>query len=93
MQTINSEGTEKRYIIAWLVLVCLTAATVAVYFLHLGNAGSIIALTIASTKAGLILLFFMNLRQEGRLVQTIFLIPLALVGAIIAFTFLDVFFR
>jgi len=90
---MNSEGTGKTYVIAWLALVCLTAATVGVYFLHLGNAGSIIALMIASTKAGLILLFFMNVRQEGRLIQSIFLIPLALVGIIIAFTFLDVFLR
>jgi cytochrome c oxidase subunit 4 len=77
----------------WLALICLTATTVWVYFLHIGHAGSIIALTIASIKAGLILFFFMQLRYAGRFIQTIFLIPLALVGVIIAVTFLDVFLR
>jgi len=93
VQTVSSEATGKTYVITWLALVCLTAATVGVFFLHLGNAGGIIALTIASVKAGLILLFFMNLRQEGRLIQAIFLIPVVLIGIIVAFTFLDVFLR
>ena len=83
----------KTYILTWLVLLGLTAATVSVYHLHLGNTGVVIALTIASLKAGLILLFFMHLRQEGRFLQGIFLIPILLIGVIIGFTFLDVWYR
>jgi cytochrome c oxidase subunit 4 len=95
VQVLSSDRSEssRKYIIVWLALICLTATTVWVYFLHIGHAGSIIALTIASIKAGLILFFFMQLRYAGRFIQTIFLIPLALVGVIIAVTFLDVLLR
>jgi|MudIll2142460700_1097286.scaffolds.fasta_scaffold78873_3 cytochrome c oxidase subunit 4 len=92
-QTPGTAGSQKAYILTWLALICLTAATVAVYFMHLGDAGAAIALTIASIKAGLILLFFMHLRQESRLLQGIFLMPLLLVWLIIGLTVLDVFYR
>jgi cytochrome c oxidase subunit 4 len=81
------------YILTWVLLLGLTATTVAVYHLHLGNTGAVIALMIASFKAGLILLFFMHLLQEGRFLQGIFLIPVVLIGVIIGFTFLDVWYR
>ena len=81
------------YIVIWLALLCLTAATVTVYYLHLGSMGAAVALMIATTKAGLILLFFMNLRHEEKFLQAVFLIPVCLVGLLIAFTFLDVWYR
>ncbi|MBA4373334.1 MAG: cytochrome-c oxidase [Thermodesulfovibrio sp.] len=83
----------RTYLVIWLLLLGLTAVTVAVYRLHLGNAGAAAALAIASLKAGLILLYFMNLRQEGRFLQGIFLIPVLLIGILIGFTFLDVWYR
>lgn len=83
----------RTYIVIWVLLLGLTAATVTVYRLHLGNAGAAIALAIASLKAGLILLYFMSLRQEGRFLQGIFLIPVLLIGVLIGFTFLDVWYR
>lgn len=89
-ETGSSYGT---YSIIWVLLLGLTAVTVGVYRLHLGNAGAAIALAIASLKAGLILLYFMNLRQEGRFLQGIFLIPVLLIGVLIGFTFLDVWYR
>jgi len=92
-QPPETAGSNRAYILTWLALVCLTALTVAVYFLHLGNAGAAAALTIASVKAGLILLFFMHLRQESKLLQGIFLMPLLLVWLIIGLTVLDVFYR
>ena len=92
-QTPETTSGHKVYFLTWAALVCLTAVTVKAYFLHLGNAGAALALTIASIKAGLILLFFMHLRQESRLLQGIFLMPLLLVWLIIGLTVLDVFYR
>ena len=92
-QTLETAVGSKTYILTWAALVCLTALTVSIYFLHLGNAGAALALTIASIKAGLILLFFMHLRKEARLLQGIFLIPVLLVCLIIGLTLLDVFYR
>ena len=93
LKTQETTVPQKSYLLTWLALVCLTAITVAVYFLHLGNAGAAVALTIASIKAGLILLFFMHLRRESKLLQGIFLMPLLLVWLIIGLTVLDVFYR
>ena len=83
----------RTYILAWLMLVILTAVTVGVYLLHLGASGVVIALIIASLKAGVILLIFMHLRQESRFLQGVFLLPVFLVGALIGLTFIDVWYR
>lgn len=88
-----TESGNRTYFLTWLLLLGLTAATVAVYRLHLGSAGAAIALAIASCKAGLILLFFMRLWQEGRLLRTVFLIPVFLITVLIMFTYLDVWYR
>ncbi|MDA8082690.1 MAG: cytochrome C oxidase subunit IV family protein [Nitrospiraceae bacterium] len=92
LKTENKNG-EMTYILAWAMLVALTAITVGVYTLHLGTAGVAIALVIASLKAGVILLFFMHLRQESRFLQSVFLLPVFLLGAIIGLTFIDVWYR
>ncbi|MBI5638921.1 MAG: cytochrome C oxidase subunit IV family protein [Nitrospirae bacterium] len=81
------------YILIWLILLGLTVVTVTVSRLSLGSTGAVISLAIASLKAGLILLFFMHLRHEGRLLKGIFLIPIVLISLIIGFTFLDVWYR
>lgn len=91
--TTETGSSYRTYLIIWGCLLVLTAATVGVYRLHLGNAGAAAALAIASLKAGLILLYFMNLRQEGRFLQGIILIPILLIGVLIGFTFLDVWYR
>lgn len=91
--TTETGSSYRTYIVIWALLLVLTAATVALYRLHLGNAGALAALGIASLKAGLILLYFMNLRQEGRFLQGIFLIPVFLICLLIGFTFLDVWYR
>jgi len=92
MKEDNGSGA-RTYIIVWVMLVALTAVTVGVYRLHLGTAGVAIALIIASLKAGVILIFFMHLRQESRFLQGVFLLPVLLIGAIIGFTFIDVWYR
>jgi cytochrome c oxidase subunit 4 len=86
-------GGYRTYVAAWLFLLLLTAVTVGVYRLHLGKAGAAIAVAVASVKAGLILIYFMHLRQEGRFLQAVFLIPVLLIGVLIGFTYLDVWYR
>lgn len=93
-ETAPATGSGYRtYVAAWLLLLLLTALTVGVYRLDLGNAGSVMAVAVASVKAGLILIFFMHLRQEGRFIQAVFLIPVLLIGVLIGVTFLDVWYR
>jgi cytochrome c oxidase subunit 4 len=83
----------RTYIVTWLILLALTGLAVGVYLIHMGTAGVAIALSIASLKAALILVFFMHLRQESRFLQGVFLLPVVLLGVIIGFTFLDVWYR
>jgi cytochrome c oxidase subunit IV len=49
------------------ILLGLTLLTVGIAFFDLGPLNSIIALTIATAKALLVLLFFMHLRYSGGL--------------------------
>lgn len=83
----------KTYILIWTALLALTAVTIAVTQFHMGGAGILIALLIASVKAALILYFFMHLRYEGRFFKLAFLLPIIVFIFFIGFTFLDVFYR
>ncbi len=75
------------------VLLVLTGLTVAVSYVDLGAFNVWLALGIASTKASLVLLFFMHIRDEGRLVVLSFLGTVLFLAIMIAFTFCDVAFR
>ncbi len=69
-----------NYIAIFLSLVVLTAVTVGVYFLHPTSevVKILLALLIASVKAILVAYFFMHLKFEGKLIYTIFIVPLLL---------------
>ena len=54
----------------WLALILLLAATTASAFVPLGNFNLPISLTIAVTKALIVLLFFMELRASRPLVRS-----------------------
>lgn len=53
----------------FLCLIALTLATVSVAFVDLGPWNVLVALVIASTKALLVLLYFMGLRWADRLIR------------------------
>jgi len=55
------------YVAVFLVLLCLTAITVAASRIDLGPMNAVVALTIAVTKAVLVVLFFMHLKYSSRL--------------------------
>ncbi|WP_438277104.1 cytochrome C oxidase subunit IV family protein [Nitrobacter sp.] len=50
---------------AWLALLALLTLTVTLAYVPLGNFNSIIALTIAATKATIVAAVFMELRHRG----------------------------
>jgi len=83
----------RTYITVWLTLVILTGVTWGVSYLELGLANAAVALAIASVKAALVALFFMHLRQEGRLVWAFALFPLGFLALIIVGTLMDTQFR
>ena len=59
------------YVAVFAALVVLTLATVAVSYVDLGPASVVVALSIAFTKAVLVVLFFMHLRESSGLVWVV----------------------
>ena len=86
--------TYPRYIFVWIALVALTAITVTMASLNFGRAGILIVLAIAAIKSTLVLLYFMNLLFEKRLLLKI-LVPIAIgvLTIFIGLTYADVLFR
>ncbi len=58
---------QKIYFLIFVALMVLTAITVVVAFLDLGILNNVIMLTIACTKAVLVILYFMHVRYSSRL--------------------------
>jgi len=52
----------KLYVAIWLALLFGTGLTVAAAFVNLGPFNTIVALAVASTKAVLVVLFFMHVK-------------------------------
>ena len=57
----------KVYFTIFAVLMVLLAVTVGVAYIHLGELNVVAAMTIAVTKAVLIILYFMHVRYSSRL--------------------------
>jgi cytochrome c oxidase subunit 4 len=61
-----------RYVIIWLTLLAFTVLTVVTGQIDLGAANIYVAMIIATTKATLVVLFFMHLWDEGGVNRLIF---------------------
>jgi cytochrome c oxidase subunit 4 len=77
----------------WLLLVVLTALTVAVTRVELGGYKVLGALTIACAKAGLVIAVFMHMKYEGGLLRWLLFLTLTTLAIFIGFTFFDVLYR
>jgi cytochrome c oxidase subunit 4 len=64
-----SHSHQSLYVKTFVALLILLAITVAAAFLHVGHWSIVIAMTIACTKAFLILYLFMHLREEIGLIR------------------------
>ena len=62
------------YVLIFLILLALTAATVGAAFVNLGPLNPIIALGIATTKALLVVLFFMHVKHTSERMTKVVLI-------------------
>ena len=65
----HAHPTVKMFVAVWAALLVLTATTVYVATLELGPLNAIVALSIATIKALLVLLFFMELRYSTALTK------------------------
>lgn len=83
----------RTFVTVWMALLALTAVTVTVAGMHLGRFSMLAALAIASSKAGLVLWYFMHLKYEEKLFKVLLLVPIATLTVIIGLTFFDIWYR
>ncbi len=82
------------YLWVWGALLLLTALTVTAASLHLGRATVAVAMGIAAVKSTLVVLYFMHLRWERKLLLKL-LLPITLVtlAIFIGLTYTDILVR
>ena len=82
------------YITIFLALMLGTALTVfAAFYDFPGPMNAVVALTIASIKATLVVLYFMHVRYSGRLVWLVIVAALLWLAILFAITFSDYWTR
>jgi cytochrome c oxidase subunit 4 len=89
----NSIVSVRTYALVWIILLIFTGITVAVARMHLGALSVLTALTIASIKALLVLMFFMHLKYERPIFRAMFMVAVITLTVFIGLTFFDVAFR
>jgi cytochrome c oxidase subunit 4 len=83
----------RTYVMAWMGLLGLTAIAVGVVRLRFTNFALLIAIAIATVKSGLVVFFFMHLKEESWIVKVMLLLALLALALIILLTFSDILFR
>ena len=84
---------KKVYYNVFGVLIVLTAVTTLVAFADLGPFNTIVALTIAVSKAVLVVLFFMHVRYSSRLTWIVLASGLFWLAILLSLTLSDYFTR
>ena len=79
----------RTYTVVLAALLALTAITVGVSYFQFGNWNVIVALSIASTKATLVALYFMHLRYDRPIYAIIFLGTLLFVTLFVGLALVD----
>lgn len=85
-QHVSSRTT---YYWTFLALLVLLGATVGAAYLPLGSFSPVVAMLIATTKAVLILLFFMHLRHGESFVRIVAVAGFLWLGILLTFTMAD----
>lgn len=81
------------YVTVWLSLLVLTAVTVTVAGLDLGQWSVLGAIAIALVKATLVLLFFMHIKYEDRVFKVMLAVAVVTLTVIMLLTFVDTSYR
>ena len=82
---------KKVYFAIFFALIALTAVTVTISFFDLGRLNAVVALTIAVFKAILVILYFMHLRYERRILLWSLVPTLVIVFVLMGHFFPDAF--
>lgn len=77
----------------WGVLMVLTCVTVWVAGIDLGFLNVVVAMTVASSKALLVVFFFMHLKYENMTLKLMVLLAFVILAIFIGLTFFDTAYR
>ena len=72
------------------ILLFLTVVTVWVSQIDLGSMNAVVAILVASIKAGLVMCFFMHLKFEGKVIIAYVIYPLVLLVLLIGGTYSEI---
>lgn len=92
-QTAHTALSFRCLTTVWILLLVLTGITVGVSQLDLGALNIWAALGIATLKASLVILYFMHLKSEPRLLVICLFVALLTLATFIGLTFFDVLYR
>lgn len=81
------------YMGVFVALIVLTIVTVVSYMMHLGVLATPVAFLIATTKAGLVMAYFMHLKYETKINKLIFSLGFFFVFLLFVFCATDIFSR
>ena len=79
----------KVYVVVFVTLLVMTAATTAISGIDLGPWNTVVALGIAVFKASLVVLFFMHARYSPRLTHMVILAGVFWLALLLLITFSD----
>ena len=82
-------GNRFTYFLVFMALMVGTAITVAVTYVHLGWLNLPLALAIATTKALLVIMFFMHLKDHPKLIKVTFAAAFFFFAILVAHTLSD----
>ena len=92
----HDDGAVHAHISAWQFyvkiffgLVFLTLLTIGIAYIHLGKLNLVVAILIATTKASLVVTFFMHLKYDSKFNALMFLSALLFIGVFFAYTMND----
>jgi len=77
------------YMVIFAALICLTILTVGQSYVDLGKLNLIVVILIATTKASLVVSFFMHLRYDNKFNALIFISCIFFIGVFFAYTMND----
>lgn len=83
----------KTYLYILAALIGLTVISVAVTHIEFGKLTIFVALLLASIKSSLVLIYFMHLKFDSKIIQIVVPLIFLLIGLVLVVTFLDYNFR
>ncbi len=89
VQPTHSHPTIGTFISVWLGLLAATGITVWVATVNLGAWSAVVALVIATIKALLVILFFMEIKYQTKMTWTVVITAFFFLGILLVWTMLD----